>query len=486
MLHDGNVRGDARAPSTGDVCTRDTRASATGPRHLTMALDPGTFRPRSESVANRVVSGVQDADVARYDVDGRSKVRAIGTRDLARAWTPREPPPRTRARRFSMDVTRREVSRAREVKVGDRWGVRVAVVCQEGWYPRKEDHVNQDAWVVVAGEGLTHREESIDEFGSDAVSERSCGELLLGVFDGHGKHGEACATIAGGAFAEFLKRETRGISTGTGGYERTFERVNATVCDSLGDDASFSGSTAITALFDSRGTVRVGNVGDSRAVVGVEVGPGQTPRNRHTKKWEVRDLTRDQTCFRADERKRMRVEAQSAMTFATIGMVLGETESHEDFGDGEPGSEDEYCDDPPRVFMAGQRFPGCAFTRSIGDTVGKSLGVSATPEMSTYDLAEEPSTRCLILASDGVFEFMSSAETMAIAEKFYDENAPEAAELAAHAIVRAAYTRWQENDERADDITAVVAFIYPADPGTSTATVVVNDVIEATMNKLAI
>ena len=136
--------------------------------------------------------------------------------------------------------------------------------------------------------------------------------------------------------------------------------------------------------------------------------------------------------------------------------------------------------------MAGQRFPGCAFTRSIGDTVGKSLGVSATPEMSTYDLAEEPSTRCLILASDGVFEFMSSAETMAIAEKFYDENAPEAAELAAHAIVRAAYTRWQENDERADDITAVVAFIYPADPGTSTATVVVNDVIEATMNKLAI
>ena len=74
------------------------------------------------------------------------------------------------------------------------------------------------------------------------------------------------------------------------------------------------------------------------------------------------------------------------MTFATIGMVLGETEAHEDFGDGEPGSDDEYCHDPPRVFMEGCRFPGCAFTRSIGDTVAKGLGVSATSEMCEYDL----------------------------------------------------------------------------------------------------
>ena len=46
-------------------------------------------------------------------------------------------------------------------------------------------------------------------------------------------------------------------------------------------------------------------------------------------------------------------------------------------------------------------------------------------------------------------------------------------------------TKWQEQDERADDATAVVAFLYPydADSATSTATVVVNDVDE-TLNKL--
>ena len=95
----------------------------------------------------------------------------------------------------------------------------------------------------------------------------------------------------------------------------------------------------------------------------------------------------------------------------------------------------------------------------------------------------EPSTRCVVVASDGVFEFMSSAETMAIAEIFYEENMPGAAERAAHAIVRAAFSRWQEHDERADDITAVVTFIYPLDSDTSTATVVVNDMDDA-LNKL--
>lgn len=386
-----------------------------------------------------------------------------------------------------MDVTRREVTGETCARLGGVGVVRASAVCQEGCYPRKDHHVNQDASAVATREELTARIASIDDAGDDCVIDVCVGEMLIGVFDGHGKHGEDCASIACGTFAEFLTREARpGRGVDDEAYARVFERVNAVVCKSLGDDASFSGSTAITALFEENGRIRVGNVGDSRCVVGVELAPGQTPRNRHCQRWEVKDLTRDQTCFRADERKRMRAEAQNALSFATIGMVLGETPTHEDFGDGEPGSEDEYCDDPPRVFMAGQRFPGCAFTRSIGDSVGKTLGVSATPEITTYDLNAAPTTRCVIVASDGVFEFMSSAQTMAIAEKFYSENSPGAAELAAHAIVRAAYTRWQENDERADDITAVVAFIYPNDPhdsDTSTATVVVNDV-EDTLHKL--
>ena len=461
-----------------------------------MALAPGAYRAPERAPAR----DGQDAAVATvaFDPAHRAGTPAIDARaptatdakaDNARAgraatgWRPRAKPPRARPLKFEMDTTRREVASERTHALGARFAARVAWCCQEGCYPHKDHHVNQDACATWEAREMAHEEAVIDAEGNDAVERRETGRVLVGVFDGHGKHGEECAQIARATFAETLARETRGGAALRDGYARTFEAVNAVVCKEMGENASFSGSTAITALFDDEGVVRVGNVGDSRCVVGVERAAGVAVGNRHTRRWEVRDLTHDQTCFRADERARMKAEATSPMTFATIGMVLGETEAHEDFGDGEPGSDEEYCDDPPRVFMAGYRFPGCAFTRSIGDTVGKSLGVSATPEMSEFDLNAEPSTRCVVVASDGVFEFMSSAETMAIAEKFYEENMPGAAERAAHAIVRAAFSRWQEHDERADDITAVVTFIYPLDSDTSTATVVVNDMDDA-LNKL--
>jgi serine/threonine protein phosphatase PrpC len=66
----------------------------------------------------------------------------------------------------------------------------------------------------------------------------------------------------------------------------------------------------------------------------------------------------------------------------------------------------EAADDPPRVFCADESYPGCAFTRSLGDTIGKSLGVSAEPELLTYQL--DQSVRCLVIGSDGVFEFMEN------------------------------------------------------------------------------
>ena len=217
-------------------------------------------------------------------------------------------PPRARPVRFEMDLTRREVESERlGGAVADKVVARVAGVCQEGCYPNKDNHVNQDAMLTLGRE----------ELGSE-------GELLLGVFDGHGKYGEDCASIAREAFAETLARETARENGLSPGYARTFETVNDVVCKTLGENAGFSGCTAITAMFCADGKIKVGNVGDSRCVVAdAELNEGAATGNRHTKRWGVRDLTRDQTCFRADERMRMKEEAENAMTFATIGMVLG-------------------------------------------------------------------------------------------------------------------------------------------------------------------
>lgn len=472
---------DARRAVAANASSLSTRAAAFPPTRAPSPLAP--------------------SPVTRPASSGGASARLRDCKTECATWTKRTRPPRARPARFEMDLTRREVLSERRARAANGVEVRVAAVCQEGCYPHKDYHVNQDCFVVAEKGCLTSAWGDIDEGGEERETRASVGELLVGVFDGHGKHGEDCAQIARGTFVETLREEVHGTAgrrlrnTSNGclddAYARTFDTVNAIVCKTMGEEASFSGSTAITALFGEDGKVRIGNVGDSRCVVGIDLdgsssssNPSTVTGNRHTKSWVVRDLTHDQTCFRADERKRMKVEAQSPMMFATIGMVLGETEQHEDFGDGEPGSDDEYCDDPPRVFMAGYRFPGCAFTRSIGDTVGKALGVSAIPEMSAFDLNEEPNARCIIVASDGVFEFMSSAETMAIAERFYDDGKADACERAAHAIVRTAYTRWQEQDERADDVTAVVAFFYPETLGTSTATVTVNEALDEQLEKL--
>ena len=163
-------------------------------------------------------------------------------------------PPRARPVRFEMDLTRREVESERRARVGDKVVARVAGVCQEGCYPNKDNHVNQDAMLTLGRE----------ELGSE-------GELLLGVFDGHGKYGEDCASIAREAFAETLARETARENGLSPGYARTFETVNDVVCKTLGENAGFSGCTAITAMFCADGKIKVGNVGDSRCVVAAEL-----------------------------------------------------------------------------------------------------------------------------------------------------------------------------------------------------------------------
>lgn len=99
------------------------------------------------------------------------------------------------------------------------------------------------------------------------------------------------------------------------------------------------------------------------------------------------------------------------------------------------GTEDEDDGDPPRLWAPNAMFPGTAFTRSLGDTgaagvplcgnihprpyagvgmqhtalhvlaaVAEDIGVIADPEVASVDISGE--TPFVVLASDGVFEFM--------------------------------------------------------------------------------
>ena len=95
-------------------------------------------------------------------------------------------------------------------------------------------------------------------------------------------------------------------------------------------------------------------------------------------------------------------------------------------------------------------------TRSFGDTVAHSVGCNAEPEMGEYSFSKDD--KVVVIASDGVWEFMSNEKVSEIVIPYYESNQPEAA---ANAIVKAAHQRWREEEEVVDDITAVVVFLEP-------------------------
>jgi serine/threonine protein phosphatase PrpC len=78
-----------------------------------------------------------------------------------------------------------------------------------------------------------------------------------------------------------------------------------------------------------------------------------------------------------------------------------------------------FPDEPPpevtgkgRVFIQDQMFPGLAVSRAFGDLVAKRAGVVAEPEVKEVAISNDDVV--LIIASDGVWDVVTSEEAVAI------------------------------------------------------------------------
>lgn len=131
----------------------------------------------------------------------------------------------------------------------------------------------------------------------------------------------------------------------------------------------------------------------------------------------------------------------------TLDQIEGLEEMHENWGM-ELGEEIDEVGDPPRVWDATLERPGCAFTRSLGDHVAEMVGVHAVPELMTWKLSKND--KFMVIASDGVFEFLTSQAVVDAIAKF--KNPLEAAKH----VVSEAYRLWLTYDDRTDDITIII------------------------------
>lgn len=107
-----------------------------------------------------------------------------------------------------------------------------------------------------------------------------------------------------------------------------------------------------------------------------------------------------------------------------------------------------------RVWLKDEEVPGLAMSRSLGDKVAQSVGVIPNPEILEYTLTKYD--EFLLIASDGVWEFMTNVDVARLVFPYVEKNAPEAA---ANALVKEATKRWKREEEVIDDITCVIIFL---------------------------
>jgi serine/threonine protein phosphatase PrpC len=77
-------------------------------------------------------------------------------------------------------------------------------------------------------------------------------------------------------------------------------------------------------------------------------------------------------------------------------------------------------------------------SRSIGDTIAHSVGCACEPDITQTILT--PQDKIILLASDGIWEFLTNQQVANIVYPFLSKDAPEAA---ANALVSAALQQWR-------------------------------------------
>jgi serine/threonine protein phosphatase PrpC len=249
--------------------------------------------------------------------------------------------------------------------------------------------------------------------------------LLLAVLDGHGEDGDKVSQNMKSKFANYLFKHPD-FEGNIDGIKKSLKDVIARMeTEILRDHAietDFSGTT-FTACVIRGNTALCCNIGDSRTTIGYRKGSGSIV---------AQNLTEDHKPDLPDEKKR--IEAKGGRVFAV------------EYDDG--------VDGPPRVWLGHMDVPGLAMSRSIGDAVAHSAGVSSEPEFFVYDFNDAGrEDLIMVIASDGLWEFMSDQEVMNLAVTTSEPR------FAVDKLISEANERWMREEQVIDDTTVCVAFL---------------------------
>lgn len=203
---------------------------------------------------------------------------------------------------------------------------------------------------------------------------------------------------------------------------QTFSTENYNLLTNTMIDCKLSGTTCCTVLYTPEKMV-IANIGDSRAVIGRLI----------NKKWGHKNLSRDHKPSEPDESERIhKFGGRIRPMRDDDGSFIG----------------------PLRVYMKDKDMPGLSMTRSFGDYFASTAGCISIPEITEHQFTQED--KFLIIASDGLWEFIDSQEIVNIVKDYYlSDDIVGCCEY----LYKESCKRWlHEEEDVIDDITMIIVF----------------------------
>ena len=243
--------------------------------------------------------------------------------------------------------------------------------------------------------------------------------FFIGICDGHGIYGDLVSKYISQNLPLFIK------NTSKENIIKSFIDINKSLIDKSKTkiDCSLSGCTC-TSLIVSLEKIMCANIGNTRAIL-------SRYENGY---YNSINLNRDHKPTESDEIKRIISQG------GEIKQSFDKTKKKY-FG-------------PERIWLKNSDIPGLSMSRSFGDNLAHTIGVINIPEINCYEFTG--TEKFIVIASESIWQFIDSDECVEIIKEFYEKNLDAIGAL--NALVTEAIKRWKKQENKIEDITAVVIF----------------------------
>ena len=253
--------------------------------------------------------------------------------------------------------------------------------------------------------------------------------IFMGVCDGHGLFGHEISEYIKENLPMDLNRiiKSKKLDLNKDDLSKvlidTFDMENNSLLRNKQIDSDLSGSTCVSVIYTPQKLI-IANLGDSRCVLGKKI---------NNIEWKYENLSRDHKPDVKEEADRIKkAGGRIRPMIDEDGCFVG----------------------PMRVYMKDKDMPGLAMTRSFGDYLASIAGTISIPEVKEHILSKDD--KFIILASDGLFEFISSEEVGNIVKGYYEKNDIVGC---CEFLYKESYRKWiQEEEDTVDDITIILVF----------------------------